>query len=200
MPYQIPAPDGPFDYTEHTLELLTNMASWHTDDIPNFDDEDASLWELKQASLSELIVGLPISHDIVVDYLYHPKMCYSLIPRENDSPLLIEQGLMVEREYIQRHYQISAVRDNIGYDVEPHYTDMLTAGTIILLLHSTNLSADVKAMLVEGFNWAIRPEAYCLMWSNHNQVALSAIFNAHNIEDYCFDDSPFKNNTNEEGV
>lgn len=200
MSYQILPPDGPFDYSEHILELLTNMTSWHTNDIPNFDDEDALLWELKQAPLSELIVGLPTPTDVVVDYLYHPKMHYVLIPRENDSPLLIAQELMAEFEYIECHYEISAVRDNVGYDVEPHYTDVLTAGTILMLLHSTKLSNDVKAMLVEGFNRAIRPDAHCLMWSNHNQVALSAIFDAHNVEDYCFGDNPFKNNINDEGL
>ena len=136
-----------------------------------------------------MVKGLPESPTVMVNYLHHPQRNYSLILRDKDTPMLVDvhNGL---GEGIDGNYaEISAVEGNVGFDVEPSDTDLLVAGMIVFLLHSSKLSNEVKAMLVEGYNWSIRPiNEYAFMWSIENHVPLARLFEAHVISDFVFEE------------
>jgi len=187
-------PEGPFDFGETLLNLFSGLRSWHTDTIPSVQDENALLWEFKKAPLSDVIKGLPESPQVIVNYLHQPNRNYSLILRDNDTPMLVDVHNGLGEDINGNYSEISAVQSNVGFDVEPSDTDLLVAGMILFLLRSSKLSNEIKAMLVEGYNWAIRPmNEYVFMWSLVNHEPLARIFEAHAISDFIFDEQEAMN-------
>jgi len=188
------------------ISIASGMTQLKNSVIPEFEGEDVLLWEKKKAPIAELIQGLPLKPQIVVNYLYHPKLKYVLFIRDFEAPLLVETLNSAGDGYSLNEYEISSVHCNVGFDVEPEYTDILVGGLIHLLLMSNKLSDAIKAMLVDNYNEALSPNHdYYLCWSLENHAPLISLFNSHGINDFNWgkeqlpDVSLISNPTNEQG-
>jgi hypothetical protein len=188
------------------ISITSGVTQWPTSAIPEFEDEDVLLWQRKKAPIGELIQGLPSEPKVEVNYLHHPKLNYVLFLRDFEAPLLVETLNSSGGGYSFNEYEISSVQCNVGFDVEPAYTDILVGGLIHLLLMSNKLSDDIKAMLIENYNEALSPtHDYYLGWSNENHVPLISLFKSHAINDFTWEkeqlvDAPLINNpTNVQG-
>ena len=186
------------------LSITSGLIQWHTSVIPEFEHDDVLLWQRKKAPIAELIQGLPSEPKVVVNYLHHPKLNYALILRDFEAPVLVETSSFSGGGYSLSEYEISSVQCNVGFDVEPEYTDILVGGLIYLLLMSNKLPDGIKAMLVENFNEALSPSHdYDLGWSIENHLPLITLFNSHKISDFTWKNEPLIealpiNNTNNE--
>ncbi len=188
------------------LSIASGVTQWQTSSIPEFEDEDVLQWQRKRSPIAELIQGIPLKPQVVVNYLHHPKLNYVLLIRDFEAPLLVETLNSSGDGYSYSEYEVSSVQCNVGFDVEPMYTDILVGGLIHLLLMSNKLSDDIKAMLVENYNEALSPNHdYYLCWSLENHVPLISLLNSHGINDFNWgkeqlpDVSLISKSTNEQG-
>jgi len=171
--------------------ISSGMTQWSNLAIPEFEHEDVLLWQKKKSPIAELIHGLPLTPQVVVNYLYHPQLNYVLILRDLEAPLLVETFNSSGDGYVFNEYEISSVQCNVGFDVEPEYTDILVGGLIHFLLMSNKLSDEIKAMLVSNFNEALSPtHDYYLGWSHENHVPLITLFNSHQISNFAWKNEP----------